>query len=310
MSLARAFTTRRAKGSQGSQDFGDAIKLPQRSNTLHKTAPQQPLRQKISAPMQLVHTTNMLSYNAPDLPHPDRNLTPGASRREGMRPEPRRSEDDSDAGTAAESTPPTSPEAEPFEHCAPAPNHLSSYFVAPGTTVIHPSAPEVPAIPKRSPSHVKKSSYDVVTRQPSISRMSKTSEQSISPKNSLTFSRSSSTSTRASSASHVSVPHTKQALPPMPVAVAVPMPPPQAQRPHASSNPFGNELAKVSELAAEFSAKSRLEVIKEDELYIMQRGLARMTPDDYLNDIHVLMASFFPEEKMAHMSRPLEPMWI
>lgn len=296
MSLTRAFTTRRAKGST---DLGDSVKMPHRSNTLHKPPSQQPLRHKISAPVNLVHTTNMLSYNAPDIV-PSR---PSRSNSEATKI----TEDESDSVRTTDSTPPTSPDGEPHESCAPQPNHLSSYFMAPPGNAAPSGPADPPAIPKRSPSHTKKNSYDALARKRSVSRMSKESDQS-SP--SLTFSRSSSTSTRASSTSHTSSPYTlKQAPPPVPQSVPTMTPIPQAQQlpTKADANPFGRELAQVTELAEEFGAKGRSDVIHEDEQYLRVRGLAKMTADDYLNEIHSLMATFWPES--SH-STPAAPLWI
>lgn len=290
MSLSRAFTTRRANRST---DLGDSIK---RSNTLHKTSSQQPLRHKISAPVQLVHTTNMLSYNAPDI-HPQRpsRSDSGATRS---------TIDESDAATTitAESTPPTSPDGE-AEYCPPHANHLSSYFVAPGTAVMHGPSPDAPAIPKRSPSHTKKNSFDALARKRSMSRVSQGSDQSNPG---LTFSRSSSTSTRTSTTSQSSVPHTSKLTPP-PIPHQASTAPPVSHVPSKSgSSPFGQELAQVTELAEEFGAKGRLELIHEDEQYLRNRGLIQMTADDYLNEVHELMATFWPQ---AH-AQPEAPMWI
>ena len=298
MSLSRAFTTRRAKGSP---DLGDSIKGPHRSNTLHKPSSQQPLRHKISAPVQLVHTTNMLSYNAPDIVPQRPSRTNSQATKTTL--------DESDSMRTAGSTPPTSPDGELHdEGCTPQPNHLSSYFMAPGSAPAGGAA-DVPAIPKRSPSHTKKTSYDALARKVSVSRMSKESNQS-NP--SLTFSRSSSTSTTASSTSPISAPHTlKQAPPPIPQSFPRVAPKPPSQRPPAKvdTNPFGAELAQVTELAEEFSisSKSRLDVISEDEQYLRARGLAKRSADDYLDDVHTLMATFWPQP--SH-SKPATPLWI
>ena len=301
MSLSRAFTTKRGKGST---DLGDSTKLPHRSNTLHKATSHQPLRHKISAPVQLVHTTNMLSYNAPDI-IPQR---PSRSNSEvtGV-------EDESDSLRTADSTPPTSPDSQLHEHCSPQPNHLSTYFMAPPAPATSYRLADAPAIPKRAPSHTKKNSFDALARNRSMSRMSKDSEQSNPG---LTFSRSSSTSTKASSASHVSALYTvKQAPPPVPQPVAraipnaAPMPYSQPTPAPAKSDasPFGQELAQVTELVEEFGAKGRLDVVYEDEKYLQSRGLAQMSADDYLNEIHALMETFWPE---ASRSSPAPPLWI
>lgn len=346
MSLSRAFTTRRA--NKGSTDLGSegGIKMPFRSNTVHKAASHQAMRHKISAPMELVHTTNMLSYNAPDVP---RNGLPSGL--PGPAPVPvrtnsaagkvpsrsntvsTRSTTNTDAGDwssasdhagsdTAASSPPTSPDSERADTVEP--NHLSCYFMAPGTKlatgVATPPMPsDAPAIPKRSPSHTKKQSIDAIARKRSISHMSKASEHSNhSQHSSPVFSRPSSTSTRASSASHASSHHQtllkqQQQVPPPPVPQPL-----AASRPAAPSvdtlGPFGQELAQVSELAEEFAASSRpnglgLEVIYEDEQYMKSRGLVQRSVDDYLDDIHNLMATFWPSDNRNHPTTSA-PMWI
>lgn len=77
--------------------------------------------------------------------------------------------------------------------------------------------------------------------------------------------------------------------------------------PKTAPHPFGQELAQVTELAEEFSAKGRLDVIYEDEQYLKARGLAKMSPDDYLNEIHSVMSQFFPETVSP---RPVATVWI
>lgn len=280
MSLSRAFTTRRLRSSN---DLADDGGLPRRSNTTRGPA----LRHKISAPIQLIHTTNMLSYNAPDLPRPSRSNSTNT-----------KSDEDSDAQTA-ESTPPTSPDVAPGERSSsPEPNHLTSYFKMPGKTLVA-SEMEPPAIPKRSPSHTKKNSYDAIARSRSVSRMSRDSELSVSTKAGQIFSRPPSTSTRASSSSHSSSPHSqKQATPP---------PPPPATGLSKDSHPFGQELAQVTELAEEYSTGTRLATIDEEQQYLQSRGLVKLSATDYLGAIQSLSAAFFPETK--HTAAPA-PLWI
>jgi hypothetical protein len=313
MSLARAFTTRKGRMSN---DLGDS-KMPQRSIT-HKGSAPQSLRTKISGPVQLVHTTNMLSYNAPDLPRSGRSNSVTA-----------KSDFDSDALSAGDSTPPTSPEASPADECpSPQPNHLSSYFIAPGKPVARDLQPEsAPAIPKRSPSHTKKNSYDALARQRSVSQMSRDSDRTVSTKRSITFSRSSSTSTRASSTSHVSAQHShlsgKETPPPIPAVT--PLSSPQLQQGPLPrlipeiAHPFGAELAQVTELAEEYSnAKNALYVIDEDEQYLQSHGLMKLSVDDYMNDVQELFSLFFqqPPKRMPKLSQqqpvavPAGPMWI
>lgn len=287
MSLSRAFTTRRLRGGS---DLTDGAKMPQRSNTMK--GPQN-IRDKISAPVQLLHTTNMLSYNAPDIPRPPMRSNSTNSDR---------SLSDAESQGTADSTPPTSPDVA----SAPEPNHLSCYFKAAGSpfTTVSPSDSDAPAIPRRSPSHTKKNSYDAIARQRSVSRMSRDSDQSSSIRGGQPFSRPPSTSTRASSASHASTPFPqKQASPPPPPpAPSTTFTQFQAKEVH----PFGQELAQVTELAEEYT-NTRLDVIDEEQQYLNNRGLRKVSAEDYLSAIQGLSAMFFPER-----SRPVPaaPLWI
>ncbi|RCI15402.1 hypothetical protein L249_6775 [Ophiocordyceps polyrhachis-furcata BCC 54312] len=251
MSLSRAFTTRRLRLSTA-----DGGQTPRRSHSM--------LRHKISAPIELIHTTNMLSYNAPDIP--------------------RTSSLDTDS---QESTPPTSPEVGSGSS-SPHPNHLTLYFESPAKSMAVVEEEKPPQIPRRSPSHTKKNSFDAIARSRSASRLSSHSDLSFSTKAGQSFSRSSSTSTRASSISQVSA--TKQQASPPPAA---------ATTTTTDGHPFGQELAKVKELAEEFSVDSRLPVIDEEQQYLDARGLIKLSADEYLGAIHSLASAFFPDSKHA-----------
>ncbi|KAF5017511.1 hypothetical protein F66182_10556 [Fusarium sp. NRRL 66182] len=298
MSLSRAFTTRKAK-----TEMREQVKAPQRSNSARDR--QHPvLRHQISGPLQLVHTTNMLSYNAPDIPH-------AALRNKSSL---RSVGEESEAASTAESTPPTSPDVSPVEECpAPVRNHLSTYFMVSDKPSVLPKIAEAPAIPRRSPSHTKQNSYDAIARQRSVSQVSRDSEHSISTKASFSFSRSSSTSTRASSASYGSAGQTQKApsvpVPAVPtVPAVVPAPPPSfQQRALKDSHPFGQELAQVTELAEEYSAKPLTKEDEEDSKYIKSRGLSKFNADDYLSEVQNLILGFFPEVSHA---KPTAPQWI
>lgn len=292
MSLARAFTTRRGRNG----DTPDA--MPQRS---HTTKGSLNLRSKISGPVELVHTTNMLSYNAPDLPRIKHHGLPSVSTSSSAS----KSEDDSDTLHTLDSTPPTSPDVAPGERSSsPDPNHLSTYFMAPLKPL--PAAPattEAPVIPKRSPSHTKKASIDAINRQQSISRISKSSDNSLSTKASMTFSRSSSTSTNLS---HLSTHSRKLSAPPRPAGPLSPGAMPTT--PSKDSHPFGQELAQVTELVEELTVKPAVTAeVAEDEKYITSKGLVQFGIDEYLSIVEELATNFFPDT--IHI-RAAGPMWI
>ncbi|KAI5866441.1 hypothetical protein GGS23DRAFT_271827 [Durotheca rogersii] len=290
MSLARAFTTRRKQPSH------DASLLPQRSNTTKAT-----VRSKISGPMALTHTTNMLAFNAPDL-YPRSESSPTESSK---------SDDDySDSPRTSASSPPTSPDV-PSAHgrpTTPEPNHLSCYFVAPGNKSPTSNPEEAPSIPKRAPSHTKKASYDNLVNK--FSRLSNQSVKSISTKASFTLSRSSSTSTTATSVSSGTFSR-KPSVNSTPAVPTVTSPPPvrpgfrrQVEYPE-SQHPFGNELAQVTELAEELGVREKMQAIDEEEQALLSQGLCRFRPEDYLAEVHGLFSTFFRPERPD-----LEPLWI
>ncbi|KAL6690416.1 hypothetical protein J3F84DRAFT_211723 [Trichoderma pleuroticola] len=327
MSLSRAFTTRKLKlGS----DSGDG-KGPHRSHTL---------RHKISAPVQLVHTTNMLSYNAPDLPKGGPAIPPvpavPAIPTAPARTNSAKSLDDSDSFATNESTPPTSPDIATGERTpSPKPNHLSGYFKN-STKHAAPVEPEpAPMIPQRSPTHTKKNSVDAVARSRSISRISRDSDLSAASRSLQAFSRTPSVSTHSSAhSSSISNRSLKQptspAAPVAPMAFAapralktptaptaqaaptpLPVQPPISAQHHAAkdSNPFGPELGQLTELAEEYSSATQMELADEDLEYIRSKGLVRLRPDDYLSMIQGLSSIFFSEPSHPAPAAAA-PLWI
>ncbi|KAI1750978.1 hypothetical protein F4782DRAFT_507487 [Xylaria castorea] len=297
MSLARAFTTRR--GKQSSTDMGIF-----RSNTTSKGhAYAGSIRHKISSPVELTHTTNMLAYNAPDL-YPRTASPPNRSSK---------SDDESslDSPSTAISSPPTSPEIPSGEHMSesPEPNHLSCYFTAPTQKPV-PSTRDAPSIPQRAPSHTKKASFDNLAMK--HARYSNQSSKTVSTKASFTMSRSSSTSTSATSMSSAS---RSQKSPIVSIPTMSPtsaLPPSPAQRfgrsidSTESQHPFGQELAKVSELAEELGVKDKLQNIDDEEEQLIAKGLLKFKAEDYLAEIHELLSSFMTPEP----PRPQQPVWI
>ncbi|KAI9842364.1 MAG: hypothetical protein M1837_007284 [Sclerophora amabilis] len=161
MDIARAFTTKRVKRPDVS------LPMPQRSaSTRHHGSP--PVqRSKISGPVQLISTTNMLSFNAPDI-HSASSSThsPGG---------------DSDASHPFFSTPGTSPDGSSSGSRAgsPEPNHLSTYFQTDtgrtsgsinSTRQSSSSAEDAPAVPHRALSHTA-ATHKALARKRSVSRV-------------------------------------------------------------------------------------------------------------------------------------------
>ncbi|KAI1177610.1 hypothetical protein F4777DRAFT_200722 [Nemania sp. FL0916] len=299
MSLARAFTTRRGK-----QSLSDMSILPQRSNTTNKGHAQLgSIRHKISSPMELTHTTNMLAYNAPDL-YPRK--TAASSTHSS------KSDDESSLSSpsTAMSSPPTSPDMSSGEGMSesPEPNHLSCYFTAPAQKPAR-DPQEPPSIPKRAPSHTKKASVEGMANR--HARFSNQSSKTVSTNAGSTMSRSSSTSTAATSVSIVSqsqkLPVPAQASAPAPI---VHLPPtPRYRRttdPSETQHPFGQELAKVSELAEELGVKDKLQDFDDEEGQLIAKGLLKFKAEDYLSEIHELISSFMVPEPAL----PQQAIWI
>jgi len=140
MSLARALT-RRVRNTDGPTS-------PNRTMS-HKVKSQPSVRHKISAPVELLSTTNMLSFNAPDI----RSVS-SSSRISGS---------DSDVSAVSSvPTPDTSTDASSIESppTSPETNHLSCYFPTPkspsrssSVRQSTSSTEDAPAIPQRALSH-------------------------------------------------------------------------------------------------------------------------------------------------------------
>jgi len=291
MSLSRAFTTRRGK-----QPSVDMAINPQRSNTVSRGIGS--IRNKISAPMGLTHTTNMLAYNAPDL-YPKSASSGSFSSR---------SDDESDAATNA-SSPPTSPDTSttPNRAESPEPNHLSCYFTAPGQKPFPGSTP-APIIPKRAPSHTKKASMDNLASHVNT-RLSNQSNNSVSTKSSFVLSRSASVSTTATSASGVSQ-AMKSPVPSIPASPSTRVSAGPHKRRTADrlepAHPFGQELAQVSEIAEEFGIRDKIQITDEEEAELKAKGLFKFQAEDYVNDVQSIFASFFQSEATTSPA----PIWI
>lgn len=129
-------------------------------------------RGKISGPVQLLSTTNMLAYNAPDLPSSTSSSTSSLQ-----------SPDDSELSFSQNSFP--SPVTSPDESHSGSPvdaYESTSYFPQrSATTTSHPrssgssGSADAPMIPKRALSHTKRS-HQELARQRSVNRSSPTQD--------------------------------------------------------------------------------------------------------------------------------------
>lgn len=75
-------------------------------------------------------------------------------------------------------------------------------------------------------------------------------------------------------------------------------------------HPFGHELAQVTELAEEYAstaADKNRAMFRKEERDLINNGLKKFSPEDYLTEIQGLFGTFFGEAKHA---RNPAPQWI
>ncbi|KKZ62174.1 hypothetical protein EMCG_03312 [[Emmonsia] crescens] len=287
-------------------------------------------RKEISLPVQLVSSTNLLAYNAPDLPKSKSNsnnsskppqsdqlpelkkstVSPAnsssSSFRSGSDSDVANSSSPSSSSSSIPSpshgsgTPITSPElsAEEVSPILPEPNHLSGYFDSPKRSKTHhynrsstsSSLSQTPKLPHRSLSHTKRS-HQELARQRSLSR------GSVSPPppttTSLTHSQSNSNShsiNRTLSTHSTRSSRLSQER--------------LRQVPESSAftstsistppHPFGKELEQVNEVAEEFATVQHAVIVEEEQM-LVQRGLYKFEVEEYIMEIEGLYRAFFDD---------------
>jgi ribosomal protein L32 len=263
MSLARAVTKRMKRSEVPSPpNRSQSVKNP----TTHID------RAKISLPVALVSTTNMLSYNAPDIATMRHVSSSTASTHS--------SADDSDHSASttrsrastvgSRDTALTDSSSVESSPTSPAPNHLSGYFPPTGkqlrksvsSTSLHRVKEEtvetIPAIPQRALSHSKRAHERLAAKR---------SLQTINSRGStgsLRHSREHRSSVDMFSATIVEETH-----------------------------PFGRELEQLNEIVEEFGGVVRDAETEADLTVMRSRNLAAFCAADYLSDIRPLFSSRF-----------------
>ncbi|KAK8205531.1 hypothetical protein M8818_004900 [Zalaria obscura] len=262
MSLVRAFTTRRNRPE---------ISAPFMSRAASQRSPGKPVvRSQISSPVALISTTNVLSYDAPNIlgtaPIPGARNTSSASSVSSSHS----SADDSDGGSSNDmrssgTLTDASSVDEPITPGSPEPNHLSCYF-KPAVTTSNPasavSSPrpsfDAPAIPRRAPSHSKKAHVQL-SRKRSVQRM-------VNPP-----------STAQEMARHSTDMFSKEIDAP-------------------NTHPFGRELEQLNEVAEEFGSAVRDAEADADRVFMEAHGLEQYGATDYMTEIQDLLSSILEEE--------------
>lgn len=278
MSLARGLT-KRMKRSDAEKSSTSAPPLPGRSLTV-RTPGKSIDRAQISGPVALVSTTNMLSYNAPDIATLDvqsiKQSSPSLASTQTA--------DDSDHSISTRSRASSHASRETLTDASsisssptsPAPNHLSGYFASANKNVrksassgnlqqlketVEEEEP-VPAIPERALSHSKRA-HERVAHKKSLQNMPRS--QSM---------RSSQQSARSSREHRTSADIFKSGI-------------------QEESHPFGKELEQLNEVAEEFGGAVRDAEMEADLAVIRERNLATFCAADYLAEIQPLFSIRF-----------------
>lgn len=272
--------TRRMKRTEAPKEPAS----PERSQTV-KIPSAQIDRNKISLPVALVSTTNMLSYNAPDIAtmrHASSSTSLSNS-----------SADDSDHSTSTRSrasshgsrdttlTDASSVESSPI---SPAPNHLSGYFPPAGkqirksasTTSLQQVKEEVvepvPAVPQRALSHSKRAHERLAHKR---------SLQNVNHVRGSVNSRGSISSLHSSREQRSSVDMFKATIQ------------------EEDSHPFGRELEQLNEIVEEFGGVVRDAEAEADLAVMRSKNLATFCAADYLSTIQPLFHTRFGMPRQA-----------
>lgn len=216
-------------------------------------------RGKISGPVELLSSTNMLVYTAPDVGSVSSSSSTSSVR------------SGDDLTPISTTTPLTSPHASSTEvsPVGPEPDHVSTASLpkrsATVTTTPRSStsssssgveAPP-PSVPKRALSHTKKS-HQELARQRSISRMTPPPSSLSNPATTIRRSQD------------------------------FLQPPPEH-----STHPFSRELDKVNEVAEDFGASR---VLDEEEEILLRKGLKKFSVEEYLSEIEDLYGGLFEDQ--------------
>jgi len=277
MTLARAFTTRRSRTEKPSS-------VPYIGRAASQRSPNSKpiMRAQISAPVQLLSTTNMLSYEAPDIVGTPRVATRNVFGSASSVTSGSSSDTESDGNRSSIRSRGTITDASSVEDWTPSspePNHLSCYFKTSQTTESLPSRSSTvssrqsvnsdsPSIPQRAASHSIKAHVQL-SRQRSVQRiLAKPEDKSV---------RDSIDMFTMIKASEAPVTH-----------------------------PFGRELEQLSEVQEEFGSVVRDVEAEADRAVMLARGLLQFCASDYMQAIADPYTNVFAED--AAMYQPVA--WI
>lgn len=255
MSLARAFT-KRIKRDEQDVDHNRSKSVRYAAGSIR--------RDMISLPTELISTTNVQAYNAPDISSLKKSTSSaGSSLSTGLDADFASfdksfiSDHDRTDSSSIEASSPATPITPPMDHSD---GFFDAKTPLSPIKILSSPTPDIPAVPQRAPSHSKKAHVEL-SRKRSVQRMSPPpSSIPEKPRNSAEF-------FGASSEAH----------------------------------PFGKELAKVNEVAEEFGAASS--VIDEEERELVSKGYHKFTVEDYINEIAGLYGGVL-DNKLGPVGNP------
>ncbi|KAG8627528.1 hypothetical protein KVT40_005011 [Elsinoe batatas] len=284
MSLARALTTRRKEEPTSTPAYIGRAASQRAPNA-------KPIkRSEISLPVNLISTTNMLSYEAPDIVDaPHVNHMGGryfSSNQSVSSTSPSISGEDSDLSGSVHSHDTDATSVDMSSPDLSEANHLDQYFksssaqrstrsttssrVSRSTT--HSSRPSMdsnsPRVPSRAPSHSKNA--HMLSHKRSVQRMA-TIPSEAHTRDSVDMFNSQAINTNG-----------------------------------PLSHPFGNELAQLNEAAEEFGYAVRNAEADADSQIMRSKGLVRYCANDYMDEISSLYSNAFEED--ASVYQPM--VWI
>jgi hypothetical protein len=325
-SISRAFTLRSKRSKDKETSTPPA---PLRSASMRYSEKPVDIR-TISSPVALLSTTNMLSYNAPDVSAVRAQRKASASVSSGS--SSRSSADESDTSTIshtscdtaltdvssiASSSPTSSPDSKERSSYFHSTTSLISSSIPPrlshsiSTSDLRSGSPlpldnepgSSPEIPERAPSHSKRA-HEVLARKRSLQTMARTN--SVSSMTSTSREKRNSIEFFSRNIADAPAP----SLPAFGFSPATPL----SNSPHSShhqssySHPFGKELMQLDEIAEEFGGAVRDAEREGDIRAMRQKGLGRFCADDYMREIESLLDSLLSPYP-SHVQQP-EVAWI
>lgn len=277
MSLARAFTKRgkRPEVSAPMPYYGDASLKSKNGDEAPKAKGHSRFnsgtikRGNISGPVQLISTTNMLAYNAPDLsarlntqsiPPLDPVSASADSSASSLRSphDWEAAQSPHDYSSAITTPDDSAPKTFLIDDNSYFPKRTATVGSQPrSSTTSSASSMDAPKPPQRALSHTKRS-HQELARQRSMSRLSP-----------------------------------PPLAPPMNASRSNPGVRASQDMFNPESHPFSKELEQVNEVAEEFGIPH---VLDEEEVYLSQRGLHKFDVEDYLLEVEELYGSIFNDK--------------